>query len=525
MIADLRRIFDQKNLFGACAILLLGLGRASAVWWLSPFCAVAGLFCALKTCQQLPFWCCWVLFGVITLIQSSWLLSHPYSYIWGVWLVFSFLLAAPYALLAKLTIEEKRKTALSAAGWAAAFALLEWGFTFLPCGYSFQSAALQLSGTLWPLQMTSLIGAIGLGFFVFWTNILLFYAAYNPSLAAAAVSAALLPYVAGGCLFVSRAEEQRLFDEKVPPPSIAFCHMNEPPDIEGRALSPWDLHEQEWNKIFSMVASLHPGDASLLVLPEGSAPFAADSPLFRRQNLPKGFLPHRTTESCLSSVDLARLIASRLHTPVLIGLEGRTIGEGGTTAAYNSCFCITQGAVQRYDKQLLVPFGEYIPLSAFASVLSSYGIHDSFSAGTRPLLFSIGDLRISPLICYEETFSSYALSASRLHPNLLVSLTNDCWFPAVRKEHFELARLRAVEIGVPLIRSCNQGTSAAVDSLGRIVAMREKENVCVATPLSQYCAPSLYASMGETPIVLLLAFLWLLRFAPRTKKVEEETLR
>ena len=144
-------------------------------------------------------------------------------------------------------------------------------------------------------------------------------------------------------------------------------------------------------------------------------------------------------------------------------------------------------------------------------------------------MFKYGSLRISPLICYEETFSSYALAAASLRPTLLVSLSNDCWYPTIRKEHFELARLRAVEIGVPLVRSCNQGISAAVDALGRVIAARgeQKEgNACIVTQLSQYCAPSIYASMGQTPIVLFLTMVFLLpRFAPRSEQVEEMALR
>jgi apolipoprotein N-acyltransferase len=303
--------------------------------------------------------------------------------------------------------------------------------------------------------------------------------------------------------------------------------MEEPPDVESRGLQPSQLHEQEWDKIFPLIPH---GEISLLVLPEGAIPFAAESPLFRSSHLPRALQPSSQLCSRLSSVDIARLIASRIHAPVLIGLEGRQIEWDGRVAAYNSCFFVTQATVQRYDKQLLLPLGEYIPFPVLASFLSSYGIHDSFSPGKESAVFQSGSLRISPLICYEETFSTYALSAARLRPTLLVSLSNDCWYPTIRKEHFELARLRSVEIGVPLVRSCNQGVSAAVDALGRVIAKKGEGNACVITPLSQYCTPSLYASMGQTPIVLVLVALWasavlLPRFAPRSKQAKEAVLR
>jgi apolipoprotein N-acyltransferase len=536
MIAILRRTFDQKNLVGLCSIILLGFGRSSAVWWLSPLTAVAGLFCALIACQRTKLWYSWTLFWIILLTQSSWLLSHPFAYIWGVWLVLSLLFSLPYALLARFTVQCEKKNFLTAAGWAAAFSLLEWSFAQLPCGYSFQSAALQLSWNLWSLQVVSLVGAIGLGFFVFLTNILLFFwvTEKKPYLGFTALAIALFPYLLGGSLFYSRNQAQLVFNKTAPPPSVAFFHMEEPPDVESRGLQPTQLHEQEWSKIFPLIARIPPNEISLLVLPEGAIPFAAESPLFRSSRLPQALQPSSPLCSQLSSIDIAHLIASRIHAPVLIGLEGRQIEWDGRVAAYNSCFFVTQDTVRRYDKQLLLPLGEYIPFPALASFLSSYGIHNSFSPGKESSVFQSGSLRISPLICYEETFSSYALAAALLHPTVLVSLSNDCWYPTIRKEHFELARLRAVEIGVPLVRSCNQGVSAAVDALGRVVARKgEREgegNSCVITPLSQYCAPSLYASVGQAPIVLILAALWasavlLPRFAPRPKQAKEVVLR
>ena len=524
MIPFFRRFFDQKNFFGILAIFLLGLGRSSAIWWLSPFAAMGGFCSALIFCRRAPFWYSWALFAIVLLIQSSWLLSHPYSYIWGVWLILSLLFSCPYAFLARLVTQEPRKGLLTSAGWAAAFSLLEWSFTLLPCGYSFQSAALQLSWNLWSLQAASVAGAIGLSFFVFWTNILLFFWAEQPSLAIPAACTAILPYAIGGALFFSRTQTQRIYDAATPPLTVAFCHMEEPPDVDSRNLSPSQLHEQEWRKIFPMISRLRPGEASLLVLPEGAVPFAAESPLFRRSILPGAFGSPQIP--LLSSIDIARSMASYLRTPVLIGLEGRQAEWDGSVRAYNSCYCVTEDRTDRYDKQLLIPLGEYIPTPVLASVLSSYGIHDSFSPGKGPALFSLGPLHLSPLICYEETFSSYALAAARLNSRLLVSLTNDCWYPAIRREHFELARLRAVEVGLPLVRSCNQGVSAAVDALGRVLAARDKGNICVVTQLSQYCAPSLYAAVGERPIAALLAALWAWAFfAPRTKQVEEKALR
>lgn len=520
MIPFLSRLFDRKTLsakkvmLGGCAALLLGFGRASALWWLAPITSLLGFTFAFLTIRQSGFRAGWIVFTIALLFQSSWLLSHPYGYIVGVWILLSLLLALSYATIGWLFVRDPKHNLLSTAGWAACFTLLEWGYTCLPCGYSFQCAALALSWSLWPLQLASLIGAIGLSFCVFWTNTLAFTSIVTKKriYGVATVTVALIPYLSGGLLYTYRTEQQQAFDTTHTPQKVAFCHMEEPPDVTSKHLSPWKLHEQEWHKIFPLLSTIQPHEVSLVVLPEGAVPFSADSPLFSTEHLPNDL--HRSSLAYyqqLSSLDIAQLTAQRIGASILIGLESQERAWPDTTVAHNSCFFVTPSDVERYDKQLLLPLGEYIPCAALRSWLAAYGIHDSFTAGTTSKIFTTKSLRIAPLICYEETFSCYALHAAVLNPTLLVSLSNDCWYPTIGREHFELARLRAAEVGLPLIRSCNQGVSAAVDALGRIVAVRgmdrEKENVCVITPLSQYTAPSMYAAIGSTPFIILLAAL------------------
>lgn len=514
MIRIGKKKFDQKNaLLAISSILLLGFGSASALWWLSPLTAVIGYALAFGAVFATPpgkgrLIKGWALFSVAILIQSSWLLSHPFLYIWGVWIILSLLLALPYALLTLQVVSAENPTLLASLGLAAAFALVEWGFTCLPCGYSFQSAALLLTWSPLPLQLASIIGGIGLSFLAFWTNIVMFHWLFLKKRRGhiSATIIAALPYLLGGGLFWHHTRAQSSFDKAHPPISVAFCHMEEPPDVHARPLGPEKLHEQEWEKIFSLLSSLKPNETDLIVLPEGAAPFSAEAPLFDSSHLPAPF--HTPQHMLLSSLDLSRLIATSYNASVLIGLEGRE-----RAASYNSCFFISKNGhtISRYDKQLLLPLGEYIPTPLLRSFLSSYGIHESFTSGEGPVVFKEGLLRITPLICYEETFSSYAIAAAHLKPNLLVTMSNDCWYPGVRREHFELARLRTVEMGIPLVRSCNQGISAAVDALGRTIASRgesgETQNTCVVTPVSEYTIFSPYAYLSPTFFVACLVAL------------------
>ena len=104
---------------------------------------------------------------------------------------------------------------------------------------------------------------------------------------------------------------------------------------------------------------------------------------------------------------------------------------------------------------------------------------------------------------------------------MLVNLTDDYWFPysALAVQHFDHARPRTVENGIPLLRSCNFGISGAIDSLGRTVsalqAPLEPSSFIVA--LSSYHYSTLYSSIGDMPLIalcfLLIVFLWGRRLA------------
>jgi apolipoprotein N-acyltransferase len=127
-----------------------------------------------------------------------------------------------------------------------------------------------------------------------------------------------------------------------------------------------------------------------------------------------------------------------------------------------------------YDKVHLVPFGEYLPL---ADILARFGLRQfittpgGFQAGgLRPLMRVPGLPPFLPLICYEAIFPSYARGLEE-RPELIVNITNDAWFGATfgPLQHLEQARMRAVEAGLPLVRSANTGVSAVIDPYGRIV--------------------------------------------------------
>jgi apolipoprotein N-acyltransferase len=94
--------------------------------------------------------------------------------------------------------------------------------------------------------------------------------------------------------------------------------------------------------------------------------------------------------------------------------------------------------------------------------------------------------------------------------NMLVNITSDVWYPNSRlgKQHFDHARLRTVEMGIPLLRSCNYGVTAGVDSLGSIIDscggntdVREGSADALLVKVSTYHYRTLYAFWGDYLII------------------------
>ena len=180
---------------------------------------------------------------------------------------------------------------------------------------------------------------------------------------------------------------------------------------------------------------------------------------------------------------------------------------------YNSIVAIDRdGRLRdRHDKAHLVPFGEYVPLRGLLGAAKLTVGGKDFAAGPGPSTLTLPGLPpFGALICFEAIFPDEATAADT-RPQWLLNLTNDAWFgeTAGPHQHFEIARMRAIENGLPVLRVANTGITGAVDGygrrLGRLGLGRTGSlDIRLPPPLEE----TVYSRLGDLPFlagVLLLA--------------------
>jgi apolipoprotein N-acyltransferase len=192
-------------------------------------------------------------------------------------------------------------------------------------------------------------------------------------------------------------------------------------------------------------------------------------------------------------------------------IEERWIGAANSVFALND----TGHILGRYDKAHLVPYGEYLPMRPFLSAIGLSRLVPGdldFWPGPGPrtlVLPSFGKVGVQ--ICYEIIFSGEVVSRTE-RPDFLFNPSNDAWFGSFGPpQHLAQARLRALEEGMPIIRSTPTGISAVIDARGKILnALPLYRAGQIETRLPRADSPTLFARYGNR---LALAFAFFLAAA------------
>ena len=125
-----------------------------------------------------------------------------------------------------------------------------------------------------------------------------------------------------------------------------------------------------------------------------------------------------------------------------------------------------------------------------------------------------------PLICYEAIFPGETVPKGE-RPGWLLNLTNDAWFgiSVGPFQHFQQAKIRAIEEGLPLIRAANSGISAVIDPLGRVIAaLPLGRDGLLDSALPRPIRATIYASIGDVLFIVVLAGTMLASLLMRLKR-------
>ncbi|MCC5832121.1 MAG: apolipoprotein N-acyltransferase [Chlamydiales bacterium] len=468
-------------------------------------------------------------FATIQSVQVSWFGADRYvgGYIYLFLLLLFVALGIQFGLISLFVHSDSSLYRML--GVSGGWAICEWVRLYILSGYSWNPVGIALSGTLYGMQMASAFGIFGMSFWIFLTNLiaLRLLNAFSRSPMAVWLAAATAPYLFGWAHVAFHNQQMGKNPDYL---SALLVQTSIYPEYKlpfngSEPLQP-DL---QWERILSLLFSYSDTRPDLIVLSEGVVPYGASFPIYPVETVERAFntffenreaLPS-LAESYVGNAYWAQALANTFSADVVIGLEDVERDELGVRRAYNAAFLVRpfSDKLERYEKRVLVPMGEYIPFGWCRPFLAKYGIEDSFVPGREAKVFNTGRVPIGLSICYEETYG-HLMRQSRLEgAEVLVNLTNDVWYPRSRLPmvHFLHGRLRAVESGVPLLRSCNTGITCGIDSLGRVVGMLPYEYSGASCPaetlalsLPLYGYPTFYTQFGDLPVVAFSGFCFIL---------------
>lgn len=538
------------------SFVILAFGQPAYSSWLGIFASSIGFalfwlpILSLER-RKSKFWAGTLFFSAVQLVQLVWFISHPYAYIYPVYLLLSFGLGLQFGWVTSY-IDRKRLSSYSTLiGVTALWTLLEWSRLFVFSGFSWNPVGLYLTTTLYGLQSASLVGVFGISFWVILTNL---FALRVLALQKARVKniscwliLALLPYCYGAWHYHTQLESKERYDLEHTPLNALLVQtafpVEEAMGIESQAEF-IALVLDEWKQILTITNKEPLKPLDLVVLPEFVVPLGTYTFIYPYevvknifeetygstsiQDFPPKTLPFAkeilTSSGNVTFVNnafFAQAIANHFQAPIVLGLEDVEESETGERTYFSAAFVIeaqSEGSkkkswpfvAERYEKRVLVPMGEYIPFSFLQELAKSYGVMGSFTCGCEGKVLNCHRIPLGISICYEETFGDMMLESRQKGAELLVNVTSDVWYPdsSLTKQHFDHARLRAVEAGIPLIRSCNTGITCAVDSLGQQVASLEEYDEqgnwladSLFVTVSKFHYNTFYMKWGDKPVI------------------------
>lgn len=373
--------------------------------------------------------------------------------------------------------------------WARGWVLT--GFPWIWAGYS------QTQGPL--KELASIIGALGLSFLI----------AMLAGALALCVSKRykslliLLPIIATAAWVAPKLTQIQPTGESV---KVALVQGNIPQSMK------WEP-EALWPTLLKyMDLSREHFDADIIVWPEAAIPAP--------ESMVQDFL------------DNANKVANLNHTSIITGIISRQQED-----FYNSLIVLGNHNQKQQDspdyesdgsnqfkKHHLLPIGEFVPFQALLRPIAPFFNlpMSSFARGDyqQPNLSALGH-KVAPAICYEIAFPEQLRDSVNLGTDLLLTVSNDAWFGTSNGplQHMEIAQMRAIELGRPLVRATNNGVTAVVDEHGNITAaLPQFETGVLSATIPLVTGQTWFAKIGQTPLLILCGALLLVGFIRRQKQ-------
>ena len=175
----------------------------------------------------------------------------------------------------------------------------------------------------------------------------------------------------------------------------------------------------------------------------------------------------------------------------LVGVPLGDAARGYTNSVVGLSAATASGAEYRYDKQHLVPFGEFVPTGfRWFTELMNIPLGDFNRGVAVPPSFTVAGQRVAPNICYEDLFGeelARRFVVAGQAPTVLANVSNIGWFgdSIAVLQHRHISRFRSLELQRPMIRATNTGATAVIDHTGRVIAALPSATVGVLDAVVQ----------------------------------------
>ncbi|MDP6629309.1 MAG: apolipoprotein N-acyltransferase [Candidatus Marinimicrobia bacterium] len=368
-----------------------------------------------------------------SIIAAFFSMAASILYLSAIWAVFGWGMA---------TIEKRfgNSIAIMPFAWAS----LEWLRAFGPLGFPWANLAITQTKILPLIQITDTTGSEGVAFWLILLNILVYLTIRSSGdLGTQKKVLALvfiLPWIFGAFRIYQfdsvEAKEVR---------SVAAIQPNVNPNQKWEA----SFRDRLYTIMDSLNAEAYSMDPDLVLWPEAALP-------------------------AYMRVSSSRLKYEWLVNDTKIPLAMGTVDydrDSTGRRVYNGTIFFGINGNKMYHKIFLVPFAEYIPMSPRFPALKKLNFGQAnFTHGDEFTTFPLDSVYFSNMICYESTHPAVARGFMNNGARFLTIEANDAWLrnSSGVRQHFELARLRAVEQRAGIIRSANTGISGLIQPSGRV---------------------------------------------------------